>query len=465
MVRKYLKNVLFFLLLPTLLIVASFLWVVESHKKEQKEKLDIEFKSIMLTISEFMSRQGRMTNYLEELKGLNAFPPLDDVIDEKNFYNIEMQQRVSNEQIKMIHFLIEDTKSQWIDFEGGIIFPDSQIIFSLNKYKNNNDMTFQEICTLYNFCLSRFKKKTPLNMLPFFSRAATTNAESESKKTKVMLLAFPFYIDDSVVVLYTRLRFGEDSPLYNEELSIERLEDDLIYFKLSQQSNLKVLNFDITNSELMYGKQLKYIGKISSSSLFEIYVSTIFLCVIVLTFILMLLAVKSTKFERLNKDLSSKVSTDKLTGLHNRHGMELYINSMESNEDYFLISLDGNGIKKINDDYGHKTGDEYLELISNALKENFRSNDLIARLGGDEFIVIVQGIKEVDIDIVKAKLNKLDAFLSTNSILQGVYVSVSVGVAHSSESVDFSSLMNLADTRMYQCKKSMKHNLSSARYE
>ena len=87
------------------------------------------------------------------------------------------------------------------------------------------------------------------------------------------------------------------------------------------------------------------------------------------------------------------VSTDPLTGLNNRNRFETYILSLFSNvdqaEDVYLLMMDADGFKQINDRYGHVEGDHALQVISAALKEVCSaSGGFIARYGGDEFVVL-----------------------------------------------------------------------------
>ena len=87
------------------------------------------------------------------------------------------------------------------------------------------------------------------------------------------------------------------------------------------------------------------------------------------------------------------ISTDPLTGLNNRNRFETYMLSLFSNvdqaEDVYLLMMDADGFKQINDRYGHVEGDHALQVISAALKEVCSaSGGFIARYGGDEFVVL-----------------------------------------------------------------------------
>lgn len=96
------------------------------------------------------------------------------------------------------------------------------------------------------------------------------------------------------------------------------------------------------------------------------------------------------------------ISTDPLTGLNNRNRFETYMLSLFSNvdqaEDVYLLMMDADGFKQINDRYGHVEGDHALQVISATLKEVCSaSGGFIARYGGDEFVVFQKAAAEQDI--------------------------------------------------------------------
>jgi len=88
---------------------------------------------------------------------------------------------------------------------------------------------------------------------------------------------------------------------------------------------------------------------------------------------------------------------DELTGLGNRRHLEERIHQLDQAEDQMPISVimgDVNGLKVINDAFGHATGDKLLKKAADALKASCRSNDVIARYGGDEFLILLPRTNE-----------------------------------------------------------------------
>ncbi len=112
------------------------------------------------------------------------------------------------------------------------------------------------------------------------------------------------------------------------------------------------------------------------------------------------------------------------------------------------IIADINGLKKMNDTFGHDAGDELIIGAAECLRKSFEGIDTIYRIGGDEFCVILIN-EDVDVDQCLEKLEKLSAEW------QGEYVdgiSISCGYATSQEFSDIQEMLKVADQRMYISK-------------
>jgi diguanylate cyclase (GGDEF)-like protein len=141
---------------------------------------------------------------------------------------------------------------------------------------------------------------------------------------------------------------------------------------------------------------------------------------------------------------------DPLTGLYNRRFFEFLLDKFQNEDlEVGIIFLDVNKFKELNDKYGHDFGDTILKKISNIIKRSIRNIDYAFRVGGDEFIVMV--VATVDIlDKIAKRLEK-----SLNFEYKGVKISVSIGYAHyKNDSDDIKKVIELADKRMYQNKRS-----------
>ncbi len=156
--------------------------------------------------------------------------------------------------------------------------------------------------------------------------------------------------------------------------------------------------------------------------------------------------------------LNFKASHDELTGAYNRTGFDLLLSSLDLDSTYMMM-IDVDDFKTVNDTYGHETGDKVLKKIVQVLKNNFRFDDYVCRLGGDEFVVFMVHSNEMQREMIEKKLKKIDQELSYAE--GGVPpVSVSVGIVHGSQANDMESLMNKADEAMYKSKKQGKHTFT-----
>lgn len=152
--------------------------------------------------------------------------------------------------------------------------------------------------------------------------------------------------------------------------------------------------------------------------------------------------------------LSFQASHDELTGLYNRFGYDFIISEVDLSSVYLLV-IDVDDFKTVNDHFGHEIGDRVLTKIADTLKQNFRSNDCICRVGGDEFVVVMIGANADQRQMIRSKIDKINLELTdTDDGLPAI--SVSVGIAYGSEADDALELLKLADRAMYELKRSGK---------
>lgn len=170
-----------------------------------------------------------------------------------------------------------------------------------------------------------------------------------------------------------------------------------------------------------------------------------------------------TERKRLEKKLHVLANTDELTGLYNRRGFfavaeQQLKTAKRLKREILLLSADLDGLKEINDKFGHQEGDRALIEVATVLKESFRESDVIARIGGDEFVVFQIENIEKSPEILTARLQKK---LGLRNDTRGRYLlSASVGIAHADpESISsIEELLAQADKLMYE-KKKQKHLL------
>ena len=150
--------------------------------------------------------------------------------------------------------------------------------------------------------------------------------------------------------------------------------------------------------------------------------------------------------------------TDDLTGAYNRrHAMytlrEWFARGKRYGTNFSLIYFDLNGLKQINDSYGHQAGGLLLRAVVNACKKLLRESDLLFRMGGDEFMVLCPDTDKRGAFICADRM--LEAVKSVTIIDQTV--SFAYGIAHSSDDFkDMDDMLHFADEAMYECKQKQR---------
>lgn len=151
-----------------------------------------------------------------------------------------------------------------------------------------------------------------------------------------------------------------------------------------------------------------------------------------------------------------RATTDQLTGIRNRRGLELAIESRRERKSPFsLILLDLNGFKKINDTHGHPAGDELLKHFANELREQFGNGDVVGRWGGDEFIVITDAsAAEIESCMNRVRRWVLGKYKvqTPNGILE-IKLDAAIGIAAWDLREDSDRLLARADKMMYAEKR------------
>lgn len=160
-------------------------------------------------------------------------------------------------------------------------------------------------------------------------------------------------------------------------------------------------------------------------------------------------------------ELEKLADQDSLIEISNRRAFVREMTRMISYSDRYginssLIFLDMNDLKLINDNFGHKAGDQALLHISKVMLSCLRDSDIIGRLGGDEFGIILPKANEANADI---KAQQIIVALDKNPLILGgkkISLKVAYGIypLHSGLSPD--QALDHADKKMYSHKKTMK---------
>ena len=142
---------------------------------------------------------------------------------------------------------------------------------------------------------------------------------------------------------------------------------------------------------------------------------------------------------------------DHLTGLYNRRFFDEMLKrvDMERNLPITIVMGDVNGLKLINDSFGHITGDQLLKKTAEVIKKGFRSTDIIARLGGDEFAIL---LPKTDVNETE-KIIKRVKEITTNEKCGSIDISISFGFETKKNGEEkIHEILKKAEDHMYQEK-------------
>lgn len=155
---------------------------------------------------------------------------------------------------------------------------------------------------------------------------------------------------------------------------------------------------------------------------------------------------QNTLDRRKNEELLARLSfEDSLTGLYNRNCFNRAVADLKENapESLGVVYLDLNGLKLVNDTYGHEAGDQLIQTAAANIKKTFGKNTF--RIGGDEFVALISGISR----------EQLDEFMKLlRAGMEADHVKVSVGISFRATDANIEEQMRQADEAMYAEKKS-----------
>jgi diguanylate cyclase (GGDEF)-like protein len=174
-----------------------------------------------------------------------------------------------------------------------------------------------------------------------------------------------------------------------------------------------------------------------------------------------------SKIRQLLESESTMSRTDPLTGVMNVRAfselMEYEILRLKRESSSFSIAyFDVDNFKQVNDQHGHRKGDELLKSIVTSLTQNLRKTDVVARMGGDEFIVYFPLTDQEAVKIATLKvMEELNQLLQINNWP----TTISMGVVTCiNGACDFDKLIGLADKLMYEVKQAGKNDVHYGMY-
>lgn len=155
---------------------------------------------------------------------------------------------------------------------------------------------------------------------------------------------------------------------------------------------------------------------------------------------------------------------DKLTNIYNRRYFEsIFFSTIKNVNEFNIVIFDLNDLKRVNDNYGHLAGDEYILEFTKKIKNELNEDEIFARYGGDEFIGIYFRKQE---ELANIFYKIIESFKENPLFFEGEEVpcSFSFGMANCTrDSENYDELVKIADDRMYKLKETMKREESDYR--
>jgi diguanylate cyclase (GGDEF)-like protein/PAS domain S-box-containing protein len=172
-----------------------------------------------------------------------------------------------------------------------------------------------------------------------------------------------------------------------------------------------------------------------------------------------------TERKRAIEELESLSLTDDLTGLYNRRGFlalaeQQLKHADRTKERFVLVFADLDGLKQINDRFGHHQGSHAITKAAEILSQTFRASDIVARLGGDEFTALALAPTGDNAETIKTRLQeKIRLFNARRELPYELSLSVGIVALDPHSRLSIEDLMRKADAAMYEHKHEMKEKV------
>lgn len=166
--------------------------------------------------------------------------------------------------------------------------------------------------------------------------------------------------------------------------------------------------------------------------------------------------------QKQSEKLEKLYTEDPLTGIYNRRGLqnwaaEIFTKAIDSEQEVMILVADLDGLKMINDCFGHKHGDNALIQVARALQKASRGGEICSRFGGDEFEVMAYGYtNEKAQEFIRRFDKALEEYNEANQLPYKISASCGYFVTKITEKSEFESILSEADREMYKVKSERK---------
>jgi diguanylate cyclase (GGDEF)-like protein len=172
---------------------------------------------------------------------------------------------------------------------------------------------------------------------------------------------------------------------------------------------------------------------------------------------------RTSELEIANKQLQELATTDALTQIANRSKLDEVINhsiamNQRYNQLFSIVMIDIDYFKKVNDTYGHLTGDMILQEVSQLMKNRIRSVDTVGRWGGEEFMIIYQ---EIDCQGTYALADNIRNLVEHHTFKDVKHITISMGVAQFQPESSLEELLKQVDSALYYSKEHGRNQVTT----
>lgn len=165
-----------------------------------------------------------------------------------------------------------------------------------------------------------------------------------------------------------------------------------------------------------------------------------------------------------HKKLALLAIEDTLTGMNNRRGLQIMLDSIiplanRNSKCLSVIAIDIDFFKKVNDTYGHDGGDIVLQEFSKLIKQTHRKSDISCRFGGEEFVLVLPDTNKEGAQKMAEKLRTKTENYVIDIEDENIHITASFGVATRCSDIDIDAMMKDADKALYNAKFSGRNRV------
>lgn len=226
---------------------------------------------------------------------------------------------------------------------------------------------------------------------------------------------------------------------------------------------LVVTNTALILAHLMLGNGVAFPIPGTQNPHFLYIFSHIGASIAITVFLLMVEHARRHAFQRLkiaNKTISDLAIRDALTGVYNRRHIVSEISRAEDGTETFTICLlDLDHFKRINDTYGHATGDLTLQKVAKTIQNEIRQEDCFGRYGGEEFLLLLRDLELADSKLFLERIRQRIEALDVNGLDQSTCVTISGGIAQYRPGESSAQTINRADEALYTAKAAGRNRI------